>query len=139
MGLQGDATTGLHIHQGSATATGSVLVDFVLAAGASSIAFTEPVSGMKTLTSSEVAIFNEGALYVNLNSSVFLSGDIRGQLTDTGCALVKNILSGGLVSGRNFDNMSTALPPEGVPDDNCSCIIGIFETANTHYWELVWT
>ena len=51
MGLQGDATTGLHIRQGSATATGSVLVDLVLAAGASSIAFTEPVSGREALTS----------------------------------------------------------------------------------------
>ena len=111
MGLQGDATTGFHIHQGSAMATGSVLVDLVLVAGAPSIAFTEPVSGMKTLTSSEVAIFNAGALYVNLNSSVFLSGEIRGQLTDTGCALVENILSGGVASGRNFDNMSTAPPP----------------------------
>ncbi|GEM_PF-1734937 len=139
MGLQGGTTTGLHIHQGSATATGSVLVDPVLAAGASSIAFTEPVSGMETLTSSEVAIFNAGALNVNLHSSTLLSGEIRGQLTDTGRALVENIPSGGVVSGRNFDNMSTAPPPEGVPDDNCSCIIGIFETDNTHDWELVWT
>ena len=139
MGLQGGTTTGLHIHQGSATATGSVLVDLVLAAGASSIEFTEPVSGMETLTSSEVAIFNAGALNVNLHSSALLSGEIGGQLTDTGRALVENIPSGGVVSGRNFDNMSTAPPPEGVPDDNCSCIIGIFETDNTHDWELVWT
>jgi hypothetical protein len=103
------------------------------------LALNEPVSGMKTLTSSEVAIFNAGAFYVNLHSSAFLSGEIRGQLTDTGRALVENILSRGVVSGRNFDNMSTAPPPEGVTDDNCSCIIGIFETDNTHDWELVWT
>jgi hypothetical protein len=87
----------------------------------------------------EVAIFNAGALNVNLHSSALLPGEIGGQLTDTGRALVENIPSGGVVNGRNFDNKSTAPPPEGVPDDNCSCIIGIFETDNTHDWELMWT
>jgi hypothetical protein len=140
-GIQGGTTTNLHIHQGATSTNGSIVVDLIAASGASSTAFTEPVADTVTVSTTTASDLAAGNLYVNLHTEGFPSGEIRGQIMDTGRALVENVPGGGVVTGRNFGNISTGTstpPTGGEPGDECSCIIGIFESDQTHDWELIW-
>lgn len=76
-----DDVTGVnaaHIHRGSPGQSGPVL--FSLFPVATS---TDPhdLSGTFTLTASQAAVLLTGGMYVNVHSSQFMTGEIRGQIT----------------------------------------------------------
>ncbi|MCH8310049.1 MAG: CHRD domain-containing protein, partial [Chloroflexi bacterium] len=132
MNLEGGTTTGLHIHTGAPGVDGSVKYDLVSLAGASSADFASPIEGMVTLDSTSTADLIAGNLYVNLHTTNFSGGEIRGQIASTSRAWTFNVQADVVHSGIDFGNT------QDKGEDNCSCIIGIFESDNTHDWELMW-
>lgn len=75
-GLQGNQTL-WHIHAPSSrTATGPVIIDFGAAAGGTS----GSVTGTAPITLTQINHIRAGNAYVNVHSSMFGGGEIRGQL-----------------------------------------------------------
>lgn len=126
-------TTGMHIHRGNAGENGPVLYDLVALAGAPSSGFTSPLDGTVTIDPGDVTDLLSGGLYVNIHSSIEPGGEIRGQIINNDEKHVVGLGTGEIVNGKNFGNI------EVDDSDNCSCVIGVFETDNTHDWELVFT
>lgn len=71
-GLVG-SQTGAHFHKGAVGVNGPVQVALTLGS---------PSAGSTTLTVAQVADLEAGLWYVNVHSSIFPGGEIRGQLTE---------------------------------------------------------
>jgi len=73
-GLQGTQNNA-HIHTGSRTATGPVTINFGVVGGNSGT-----ISGTANITPAQITTMRAHGFYVNVHSSVFPGGEIRGQL-----------------------------------------------------------
>ncbi|MEZ4386876.1 MAG: CHRD domain-containing protein [Candidatus Krumholzibacteriia bacterium] len=72
-GLEGDQTAA-HFHQAPAGSNGGVV--FALAVGS-------PIGGVWPLSASDVAALLAGEIYVNVHSTMFPGGEIRGQFVES--------------------------------------------------------
>ncbi|UOQ78466.1 CHRD domain-containing protein [Hymenobacter sp. 5516J-16] len=71
---QGVTPTMGHIHRGAAGTTGDPFLAF-------SNVTTSPITGTSTLSESDAALLLSGQTYVNLHTSAFPGGEIRGKVT----------------------------------------------------------
>lgn len=80
--FQGITPTGVHIHKGAIGIGGEVI--FPLDSGT----ITSPINFTSTaLDSTQRADLMSNLYYVNIHSTAFLGGEIRGQLTNTGSSV----------------------------------------------------
>ena len=131
-GIEQADLTGAHIHAGSFSDNGEVLVD--LGDGAQwtpvqgglelrlteiqfpsqDVTFTNPNDGQPQTIASEVALLNS-LTYVNIHTTANPDGEIRGQLvcgtfcqlpveTDNQLVIIQSATGSGLISGRVFDD-----------------------------------
>src|SRR6185295_19518300 len=84
-GITPAEVTGFHIHQGAVGVNGPIIVDFVPLGGLTPVGtgFTFTMNGL-TLPAVNEAAFLGGGTYVNVHTSVFPGGAIRGQLFSGG-------------------------------------------------------
>lgn len=73
------SATMAHIHQAPAGATGPVIFD-LLALGGGALDPATPISGTSPISPSQVTALREGDYYVNIHTSAFPAGELRGQL-----------------------------------------------------------
>lgn len=72
---QGMTATLAHFHKGAATATGAVVINI------STVAFASPLAGQTVaLNAQQETDLLAGAWYVNVHSTIYPTGEIRGQL-----------------------------------------------------------
>lgn len=87
------AVTGVHIHQGSAGISGSVLVD--LSAGVKAGGFMASISG-SALASVKTDLLMNGGYYLNVHTTINPNGEIRGQIM-----LDQNVTATAWLNGSN--------------------------------------
>ncbi|MEK7862813.1 MAG: CHRD domain-containing protein, partial [Chloroflexota bacterium] len=93
-------TTGIHIHRGAPGVDGPIIYDLALAAGVAS-GFASPLGGTVALAEADLADLMAGNLYVNLHTTAFSGGEIRGQIVPSAAHVVV-LASGAAVSDRDF-------------------------------------
>ena len=71
--------------------------------------FGSPVSGTLNFRPADVADLNAGNLYVNIHTSSFPGGELRGQIGMSSVHVVQ-LIGGAAVSGRDFGNRDS-IPP----------------------------
>jgi hypothetical protein len=89
--VSGLTATAGHIHTGFAGTNGDVLLALELSSDSKT--FTVPKN--TTLDATALASLNNGKLYINIHSTAFASGELRGQVLPSDVAVYKVALSGG--------------------------------------------
>lgn len=70
--FQGVTATSAHIHTGAPGTSGSVAIPFA--------SLTSPISGTVTLTDDQATQLLNNGMYVNIHSSAYTGGEIRGNI-----------------------------------------------------------
>ena len=109
------AETAAHIHGPAARGqVGPIL--FTLPAGS-------PKEGALTLTSEQLAALNAGQLYIDIHSSTYPDGELRGQIDDSGSACPPPVdagVDGGLLCDGGWIPGADANEGSGSGSDGCA-------------------
>lgn len=126
----------IHIHD-----SGGILLDLEEKAGLNvSDPLPDNFQGMFTAADISMSLddfwsmANSGVLYVNLHTSAFPGGEVAGGIERRGHQDHLVWLEPGQEETFLFGNKPGPEPQ----DDPCGCIIGIFETDQTHNWWVKW-
>jgi hypothetical protein len=106
-GITPAEVTGFHIHQGAVGVNGPIIVDFTGVAPLIPVGtgFTFTVTGL-VLPAVNEAAFLGGGTYVNVHTSVFPGGAIRGQLFSGGNVNLASGAATGTTSITNIENVT---------------------------------
>ena len=94
------AATAAHIHVGAPGVAGSVIIPLTGFPAATSGTYSNTFA----ITPAQVSQLRSGLLYLNIHTSTFPGGEIRGQLTSPACRVPCN---------ENFDNVTAPALPAG--------------------------
>ncbi len=112
-GLTG-TSNGLHLHRGAVGQDGPIVYDLAAAAGVTT-GFTSPVTGTVTINPADLTDLDAGNFYINLHTTTFSGGEIRGQVELSDSYLV-TLGAGETITGLDFGNVFVAMDFGDAPD-----------------------